>query len=50
MIISGANRFAYSRDNDPEIDSLAQQFIGTVRYGVNAFRGSEDEFDDLFLQ
>jgi hypothetical protein len=49
MIISGASRFAYSRDIDPHIDTLAQEFIGSVQYGVNAFRGSDEEFDDLFL-
>jgi hypothetical protein len=49
MIISGASRFVYSRDREDEIDVLTQELIGSVKYGVNAFRGKDADLDDLLF-
>jgi len=48
IIIAASARFVYSRTRDSEIDALVQEFAGTVRYGVNAFK-VKDNFDNLFF-
>jgi hypothetical protein len=49
MVICGASRFAYSQSNEQKIDQLVQNFLGVIKFGRNAFVGSDDEFKDLFL-
>ena len=48
IIISACSRFVYSRTNRDGTNDLVQEFAGSVRYGVNAFKGDTDLDDFLF--
>jgi hypothetical protein len=45
-LISCSLRFTYSRKRSEHVDSLVQQFASSIRYGIEAFKGTET--DDLF--
>lgn len=47
-VIACGHRFAYSRNLDPAIDALVQNSLGSIRYGVDAFRGESFDVIDLF--
>ncbi len=47
-VIACGHRFAYSRSLDPAIDVLVQNSLGSIRYGVDAFRGESFDVIDLF--
>jgi hypothetical protein len=46
-VITCSHRFAYSRTLDPSIDALVQSSLGSIRYGVDAFRGESFDVIDL---
>lgn len=50
VVVSSASRFVYSKTQDHSLNALVQELAGSIRYGVDAFRGnSPDEVLDLLL-
>jgi hypothetical protein len=50
VVISSSYRFTYSRNRDDRIDALMQERGGSIRYGVDAFKGDfSDEILGLLL-
>ena len=49
VLVSSCSRFTYSKNRDDRIDALVQERAGSIRYGVDAFRGPEVEALQLLL-